>query len=393
MTELAEFSDLVLEIYDTAIDPKRWSEVLEKISHYIGARGAFIFELQGIGPEQRIFAPFFSSSYDPVLVTQYLQVHNQQELVDQEIFARLSRRTDHIQLIGDDVLADTEEELIARPNVQEMMRNGLRYRAGALLNKDQLNHDRFALQFSKRGGPVSADHAKRAELLMPHIAKALNVSRPTTQLALKFRTVVDCLDQLVIGVCILDSNGSIILSNHEFQRQMDWHTVFRKDASGKLAMRTDHAQKTLAHLRHDVSNHGRFGARPRKEAIISNVGGEPHTLCVEIVPLHASKEMGEARLDGHIIYSMDTGNSYKISGDVLAEMFALTQAEASVLELMADGLTNAQISERRSKSVETVNSQVKSVLVKTGTANRTQAIRLATNISSSFILDAHHPNG
>ncbi len=393
MAELEELSDLVLEIYDTALDPGRWPDVLEKVSHYVGARGAFIFELQGVGAAQKIFAPFFSSSYDPAIVTKYLQVHNQQELADQEIFARLSRRTDRIQLIGDDVLTETEEELVSRANVQEMMRNGLRYRAGALLNKDQLNQDRFALQFSKRGGPITAETARKAELILPHIAKALNVSRPTTQLALKFRSVADCLDQLVIGICILDSNGSIILANQEFRRQMDWHTVFRADPSGKLLMRTDQAQQTLTHLRKDVANHGRFGARPRKEAIVSTVGGEPHTLCVEVVPLHSSREMGESDLDGHIIYSMDTGNSYKISGDVLSEMFSLTHAESAVLELMADGLTNSQISERRSKSIETVNSQVKSVLVKTGTANRTQAIRLATNISSSFILDAHHPNG
>ena len=184
MAELEELSDLVLDIYDTALDPGRWPDVLEKVSHYVGARGAFIFELQGVGPAQNIFAPFFSSSYDPAIVTKYLQVHNQQELADQEIFARLSRRTDRIQLIGDDVLTETEEELVARANVQEMMRNGLRYRAGALLNKDQLNHDRFALQFSKRGGPITAETARKAELILPHIAKALNVSRPTTQLAL-----------------------------------------------------------------------------------------------------------------------------------------------------------------------------------------------------------------
>lgn len=393
MSELDEFSGLVLDIYDTAIDPMRWPEVLERISKFIGARGAFIFELQGVGPEQRIYAPFYSSSYDPELVTTYLRVHNRQELIDQEIFARLSRRTDHIQLIGDDVLAETEEELLSRANVQEMMRNGLRYRAGALLNKDQLNHDRFALQFSPRRGPVNSGHARNAELLMPHIAKALNVSRPTTQLAAKYRSVADVLDRLVIGICVLDANGNVVLSNQEFQRQMDWHTVFRKDPTGKLVMRTDVAQQTLTHLRGDVANHGRFGARPRKEAIISTVGGEPHTLCVEVVPLTSAEEFGEKRLKGHIIYSMDTGNSYKISADVLTEMFQLTHAEAAVLELMADGLTNAQICEKRGKSVETINSQVKSVLVKTGTANRTQAIRLATNISSSFILDDHHPNG
>ena len=393
MTELTELSDLVLDIYDTAINPERWPDVLEKISHFIGARGAFIFELQGVGAEQRIYAPFYSSSYDPALVTTYLQTHNKQELLDQEIFARLSRRTDRIQLIGDDALADSEAELIARPNVQEMLRNGLRYRAGALLNKDQLNQDRFALQFSRRDGPITSDHAMRAELLMPHIAKALNVSRPTTQLAIKYRSVADCLDQLVIGICILDASGSIVLNNQEFRRQMDWHTVFKKDPGGRLILRAEQAQTALTHLREDAANHGRFGARPRKEAIISSVGGEPHTLCVEVVPLHTAAELGEPKLQGHIIYSMDTGNSYKIKPDVLAEMFALTHAEAAVLELMADGLTNAQISERRCKSVETVNSQVKSVLVKTGTANRTQAIRLATNISTSFILEGPHPNG
>ncbi len=393
MSELTEFSALVLDIYDTAVDPTRWPEVLERISRFIGARGAFVFELQGVGEDQRIYAPFYSSSYDPQLVTTYLRVHNKQELIDQEIFARLSRRTDHIQLIGDDVLADSEEELLARPNVQEMMRNGLRYRAGALLNKDQINQDRFALQFSSRRGPVNADHARNAELLMPHIAKALNVSRPTTQLAAKYRSVADVLDRLIVGICVLDANGNVVLVNHEFQRQMDWHTVFRKDPTGKLVMRTDVAQHALTRLRKDASNHGRFGARPRKEAIISTVGGEPHTLCVEVVPLTSAAEFGEKRMQGHIIYSMDTGNSYKISGDVLSEMFQLTQAETAVLELMADGLTNAQICERRGKSVETINSQVKSVLIKTGTSNRTQAIRLATNISSSFIIEDTHPNG
>ena len=61
-------------------------------------------------------------------------------------------------------------------------------------------------------------------------------------------------------------------------------------------------------------------------------------------------------------------------------------AEASVLKLMADGLTNPQISDERDRSLETINSQVKSVLEKTGSANRTQAIRLAVNVSSSFLV-------
>ena len=107
-----------------------------KRSRIMSARAVRLFlSFRASGQTQKIFAPFFSSSYDPAIVTKYLQVHNQQELADQEIFARLSRRTDRIQLIGDDVLTETEEELVSRANVQEMMRNGLRYRAGALLEQ------------------------------------------------------------------------------------------------------------------------------------------------------------------------------------------------------------------------------------------------------------------
>jgi hypothetical protein len=40
----------------------------------------------------------------------------------------------------------------------------------------------------------------------------------------------------------------------------------------------------------------------------------------------------------------------------------------------------------RSRSLETVNSQVKAVLEKTHSSNRTQAIRLAANVSSSFLV-------
>lgn len=393
MTQTVELNDLILAIYDTTINPAGWPEVLDRVSRYIGARGAFIFELTGTGKGRRIHAPFFSRVYDADLVEDYLSKHNEQELLDQDTFARYSRPTDRIQLISDDVLAKSQEELLARPNVQQMLGYGIRYRAGALLNKDQVNQDRFALQFSQSAGPPSKLHFDRATRLMPHIAKALNISRPTKQLAQQFRSVAESIDLLVIGVCILDASGSIVHCNQEFRRQLEQYPVFRKDPQGRLVMNGSGPGGSLARLQGNLSNHGRFGARPRKEAIVSLVDDKPHTLCIEVAPLTSANEFGEPSLNGHIVYSMDTGNFYEINGDMLASMFSLTQTEAAVLEMVAEGLTNLQISERREKSVETVNSQVKSLLVKTRSANRTQLIRLATNISSSFILERPHPNG
>jgi DNA-binding CsgD family transcriptional regulator len=383
----AELNDLILAIYDTTINPGAWPEVLDRASRYIGATGAMIFELEGPGDRRRILAPHVSKIYDAELVASYIKTYHDEELTDQDIFTSLSKPTDQIHFVTDDALTNSEAELLARANVRAMVENGIRYRMAALLNKDLVDRDRFALQFTPRAGPISKEHVEKALLIAPHIAKARNISRPTKQLADNFRSVADCIDMLIIGVCILDRQGRIVHLNQEFQRQIDNYPVFRKDRSGRLIMRSAKPAEALDELRGSLANHGRFGARPRKEAINTIIDDKPNTLCVEVAPLTTADEFGEPKLNGHIVYSMDAGNFYEIDSEILASIFSLTQAEASILELLAEGLTNAQISERRAKSVETVNSQVKSILEKTQSANRTQLIRLATNISSSFVVD------
>lgn len=385
--ETTELNNLILAIYDTTINPDAWPDVLDRVSRYVGATGAFIFELEGSGDQRRIQAPYFSKIYDAALVRGYLDKYHDEELSDQDTFTRLSKPTDQIQFVSEDVLAKSEEELLKRANVRQMRDNGIYYRTAALLNKDLVDRDRFALQFSQRAGPISKQHIERALVLAPHIAKARNISRPTKQLADNFRTVANCIDMLVVGVCILDEQGRIVHFNQEFQRQLDSYPVFLKDRAGRLIMQATGPGEALGKLRGSLSNHGRFGARPRKEAITTIIDDKQHTLCIEVAPLTTADEFGEPKLNGHIVYSMDAGKFYEIDSQMLASIFSLTQAEASVLEMLAEGLTNAQVSERRLKSVETINSQVKSIFEKTQSSNRTQLIRLATNISSSFILD------
>ncbi len=378
--------DLVLDIYDTALDPKVWPDVLDEIATFIGARGAFLFELEGEEPERSITAPCYSSKYKAEMVLGYLSRHNRQELIDQDALAYHSRVSDGVELIGEEVLYENRAEYLDRPNVKEMISNGLYHRAGALLNKDYIRHGRFALQFSQQDGPLSTENRRKAALVLPHVAKALSISRPTLQLERRYNNILGSLDMLQIGVCVLSNSGSVVFTNSEFNRQVEAYSVFRMTSDRKLELNDCNLRNELMEMRKDVSNHGRCGARPHKEAIITDRDVNARALCIELCPISSIDELND-QIEGHIIYSLDSAMAVKIDAGMVARAFKLTHAEQEVLDYLSRGLTNSEISARREKSIETVNSQVKSILAKTNSANRTQLLRLVSSISTNYVRD------
>ncbi len=89
----------------------------------------------------------------------YLKHFHEEELHNQEVLAAHSKRTDDIQLIKDEVLAKSRAELETHRNVAAMKIFGVRYRAGALLNKDIHTRNHFAFQFSKSQGSLDEENA------------------------------------------------------------------------------------------------------------------------------------------------------------------------------------------------------------------------------------------
>lgn len=140
------------------------------------------------------------------------------------------------------------------------------------------------------------------------------------------------------------------------------------------------------------ANHGKFGARPRKEAVLHPLQRNGMALCIEVLPLFAQDLIGERNFRGFALFSLDTTRSFRIDTSFLANTFSLTEAEEIILRMLSEGLTNVEISERRERSLETVSSQVKSLLSKTISTNRTQLIRLATEFSPKLYLDSFVPH-
>ena len=378
-------SELLLKIYDTVAAPELWPSVLDEVAFAVGAHGCIVFELNGHGTERRISAPFCSASNDAALLEKYIDLFFAAELADQDVFEAHSAASNQVDLIDDSVLAADDQELLRKPNVRLLRRMGIGHRAAGLLNKDNRLRGRFSVQLSADRGRLLPAERAAAAALMPHLAKAIELGRPAQQLAAERQALVTAMDRLRIGVAILDRQGFAAFRNREFERQQQEYRIFGNDPAGRLRLAEDKAQKELSDLLASVLNHGRYGARPRKEAIVTGSDGRPGALCLEVVPLDRADELGGRPWSGAVLFSLDTTLPAKPDEGLVRAVFGLTKTESELSVLIGDGLTNREIAENRDRSVETVNVQVKSLLSKTQCANRTQLVRLLTGFSTDFL--------
>ena len=377
--------EIILSIYDTALDPKNWPSVLDEICVFVGAVGALVIDIEGDKTSGRLIPSLYTTNYDALIANAYLDGHRSQELNDQDVFECYSNRKDRIELVSDHVLAASREELELRANVVAMKSIGLRYRAGALLNKDLKSKDRFGFQFNSDQGPLNSENVRKASILLPHIAKALDVSRPMIQLSAKYNQIIDAINMLKTGVCIIDHKQRVVAKNLEFERQTEGYSVFSIERDGRLTFSNQTNAKMASDMFSSTKFHGRFGARPRKEALGETVHSDIRELCIEITPLQGAA-YGDGNLSkGSVVFSLDTSQNADIDFEKFSSSFGFTPAETKVLQLLSSGLTNPQIADCSNKSVETINTQVKSLLSKTMTSNRTQLIRLASQTGISII--------
>ena len=390
----ADDVDLISRIYDTALDPKTWSELMLRIARKMGARGAFVFELRLDDKRPQISSRIFSSNYVPEIVRDYLIRFNDEEIKDQGRFAELSQQDNSIDLVSDVELQTNIADLLVQPNVAFMMNHNLKHRAGALLNKDLVNVDRFALQYSAEHGPITNEEKGKAALFMPHIAKVIGLSRPLEQQLVANGVFEEILRDIGQGVAVLSPRGTLLYANTEFERCISEYKVFRKAINGVLQLVYQGANGSLAKHYHDLiagnEAHGLFGARARKEAIVVELEKPGTALFVEICPVESSERTGNLGKGCRLVTTIDTSRHVNFDTARLQSFYQLSVSETEILELVAKGHTNTEISEIRNRSHDTVKSQMKSLMRKTNSQTRTDLVHMVHNLSSAINYQAEH---
>ncbi|WP_299503266.1 helix-turn-helix transcriptional regulator [uncultured Roseobacter sp.] len=229
----------------------------------------------------------------------------------------------------------------------------------------------IAVSHDQRNTPDKQRNFKNyGSVLFPLLSKTLESARVFKSLASTYANLLNLFDVLHFGAVFCDERGRISLGNRRFHEMASEDDGF-KVLGGSIVTSIPKAETALRNLL-AASFSPNSPANELTLVLPRRSGKLP--LIIRSLPV---KERQLQKETAALLVCLDPQDRDQVNAKGLLEFDLLTDAEAEVCNLLIQGLTAREISERRSTSVETTRTQVKSTQAKLFCRNRLDLLRLA----------------
>lgn len=348
---------IVAEIYEAAAVPEYWPKVLGSMSEGVGGAGGIMF----------------TSILDRIRWTASPDIYDLFDEFIRDGWAAINQRParlgglNHAGFVHD-LDTFTLEELDNDPVYTEFLRKrGLGWATGTMLSIPSGDAVIFSFERAHAKGPVPREVIEYFDGLRPHLARGALLS---ARLGLaRAQAMADALQTLGLPGAVLGHRGPVLAANVLFER---WMPSLFQDHRERLRLSDAAADSLLA----DAI------ARVTTAPALAPVNSIPVAADVERPPmiLHLLPVCGAA----HDIFTraaallvvtpVDKGSVP--TAEVLQGLFDLTPAEARVARGIGDAQSIDDIATALGVSRETVRSQLKAVLAKTGVTRQAELVSL-----------------
>lgn len=276
-----------------------------------------------------------------------------------------------------DYLHISEAEMARHPYYDWLRRTaGFRYYLAVPVQVTRGHVDLASLQWSPRQG-----HPQRADidlfgLLAPHLRRATETSRRLSGVNLLDGAAAQALDRLSVGVLLLDGTGRPLSINRSAEAMLGSGDGLSLGPAGLCAARR-YDDEALRRLLRDVMAGG--GGRPAREAAPSVAvrrpsGRRPYLVVACPLPRRDGFFTGEP--PRAVVLVTDPDRTPALRPGDLSRLYGLTPKEALLAVRLAEGLTPAQVAEQTGTTLNTVRSQIRDVLARTGAARQSDLVRI-----------------
>lgn len=363
--------ELIELIYDAALAPERWEQVMKRFIATVGTNTAI---LRDTNYKASTVGLFKTIGYDPFYVDAYKKHFIHLDFFTTGLLKQIPGQVSR----GDDYIPWTEQRNSEFYNDYLRPQNN-RYCLGITLSNDSDHNLLFALQRTKKQGDFTDEEIKFISLVAPHMKRAIGIHRQVLKVTNQQKWTLSTLNQLKIGVILLDDLAKPVFINQKAEQlMMDNCGLSIHRDSLILSNTLDSAR--LQHFIADAANMAN-GKKDRLAIGASlqtfNTLGAP--LRIQVIPLPRDKSERPWELsspNGCVALFFSTSNQAHLNVEALCKTYGFTPAESKLAALLANGYSLEEIARMLCISIQTVRSQLKAVFAKTQANRQTELVAL-----------------
>jgi len=377
MTDIEHFSSLIGEIYDAALNPALWPEVLAGIIEFVGAQGGGIISKDSISKSA---TPYFHFGVDLGYVQMYQQTHAKFDPISTLPFFDVE------QIVSIPELVPYDEFCAGRFYREWMQPQGLVDAAASVLEKSVSSCSLLTMLRSEARGVVDDEMRRRMTLLVPHVRRSVLIGQVIDLKTAEAATFADMLDGLSAGLFLVAADGRIVHANLAGQAMMSTGDCVRS-ISGRLVARDPNAGKTLQEAFADAKN-GDAGVGVKGIALTLKTQDREHLkgehYVAHILPLTsgARRRSGMSYSAVAAVFVRKAAMEQPSLPEIIAKTFKLTPTELRVLLAIVQVGGVPETAEALGVAEPTVKTHLQRLFAKTGTSRQADLVKLVAGFSS-----------
>jgi DNA-binding CsgD family transcriptional regulator len=364
MNAAQKISRVIEDIYDAALEPARWKDVVVGINEFVGGRACGVFSKDSISKSG---VTHYYCGADPHYIQLYSETHCK--------FDPLASLPPFGKVVSIPDLVPFDEYSRGRFYQEWLRPQECVDAANVLLEKSRTNCPVLLTVLAAKH-MVDDEMRRRISLFVPHLHRALMINKAIEYKKAEAATFADTLDGLGAGIFLVDAQCHIAHVNAAGQQMLD-DDDFLRIVAGQLNARGRQANHDLREaIANDDPGQATHGAA------IPLIAHDGERYVAHLLPLKSvarGTDVPSRAVAAVFVRKVELDGSY---GGLVASAFGLTPAELRVLLAIVEVGGVPETSEKLGVAETTVKTHLYRVFSKTGATRQADLVKLAAGFSN-----------
>lgn len=367
---------LIGDIYDAALDPALWPDVLQQSCGFIGGVMANLFTQDAV---RKSANRFYTWGDDPHYTQLYMEKYAAlNPLFPAGMFFPVG------EVFGQADIMPHEELQDSRFYKEWMKPQGYIDFVGAILDKSATSVAPLSVIRHERDGYVDDEARRRTGAIIPHIRRAILIGKVIDLHKVEAAAMADTLDGLAAGMFLVDAGARIVHTNAAGHTMIADENVLRA-AAGRISAVDPAADRTLRET-FAACGIGDAAVGERGIAVpLSASGGESYV--AHVLPLTSAQRRGASIAYAAVaaVFVHKAGLDAHSPMEAFSRKFHLTGAEMKVLLAIVNVGGVAEVAEILGIGEGTVRTHLHHLFEKTGARRQVDLVKLVAGFANPLM--------